>query len=82
MGDVSGNHGHSAVIKAADLQAGGQVEIDIVGQAGHPHMVRLSPEAIRDIKENKPVEVRSTMNDGHEHLVTFNADIPSPPTRY
>jgi len=82
VGDVSANHGHQAVIKAAEILAGATISINIVGVAGHPHMVTLPEAALRDIKEGKPVLVQSTSTDGHEHTVTFNSEIPSPPTRY
>ncbi len=38
-GQISANHGHEAVITAAQLQAGGAVQIDIAATAGHSHMV-------------------------------------------
>jgi hypothetical protein len=82
VGDISANHGHRAVVTAAQITAGGAVPMDISGTAGHPHSIMLPAAAVLDIKNGKPVEVRSTTNDGHEHIVTFNADVPSPPTRY
>jgi hypothetical protein len=44
--------------------------------------VSLPAEAMSDIKAGKAVELKSTTNDGHDHIVTFNADNPAPPTRY
>lgn len=82
VGNVSDNHGHRAVIEAAKITAGGAIQLDISGTAGHPHMVSLPADAMRDIKEGKPVELKSSTTDGHEHTVTFNSDNPAPPTRY
>jgi hypothetical protein len=82
VGTISANHGHTAVIEGAKIAAGGAIQLDITGSAGHPHMVSLPAEAMSDIKAGKAVELKSTTNDGHDHIVTFNADNPAPPTRY
>jgi hypothetical protein len=82
LGDISANHLHQALITGAQLTAGGGLTLDIRGQASHPHNVSVPADAVRDIREGRKVELRSTVSDGHEHVVTFNAEIPSPPTRY
>jgi hypothetical protein len=82
VGQISDNHGHEAVITSAQLAAGNAVQINIEARAGHPHMVSLPAQAVVDIREGRPVETQSTTNDGHNHLVTFNANSTSPPTRY
>lgn len=82
VGSISDNHGHRAVIEAAKIAAGGAIQLDIAGTAGHPHMVSLPEAAMSDIKAGKAVELRSTATDGHDHTVTFNSDSSTPPTRY
>ena len=82
LGTISANHGHVALLSATEINAGAAVAVNIRGSAGHPHTVMLPAAALRDIKDGKPVEVQSTTDDGHDHIVTFNADVPSPPTRY
>jgi hypothetical protein len=80
-GTISGNHGHTAVITAAQLTAGGGVSIDIAGTAGHSHMVDLPAQAVTEVKDGRKVEKLSTATD-HAHMVTFNADVPEDPQRY
>ena len=80
-GTVSGNHGHTATITAAQLQAGGSLSMDISGTAGHIHMVDLPAQAVTDVRDGRKVEKMSTMSD-HAHLVTFNAEVPEDPQRY
>jgi len=79
---VSANHGHQAVISAAELQAGGAVRIDIASTAGHSHLVDLPAQAVQEIRDGKPVQKDSTPTDGHLHTVTFNAEAPEAPSRY
>jgi len=80
-GTITGNHGHTAVITAAQLTAGGAVSLDISGTAGHTHMVDLPAQAVGQVKDGHKVEKMSTATD-HSHLVTFNAEVPEDPSRY
>lgn len=82
VGQISANHGHTAMITAAQLVAGGAVNLDITGSGGHTHFVGLPAEAIRDMRDGKAVQKESTSGDGHTHMVTFNAESPDPPIRY
>jgi hypothetical protein len=71
-GSISGNHGHTAVITAARLMAGNAIQLDIRGQADHPHTVDLTAAEITQIGARQQV-VKSSSNDaGHQHTVTFN----------
>ena len=81
-GSISANHGHTAVITAAELQAGGAFGLSIAGTAGHNHVVNLVAQAMQDIKDNKKVAKESTSTEGHTHMVTFNPDNTEPPTNY
>jgi hypothetical protein len=81
-GQISANHGHQAVITAAQLQAGGAVRIDIASTAGHSHMVDLPAQAVQEIRDGKAVQTDSTTTDAHMHTVTFNAEAPEEPSRY
>ena len=76
-GDVSGvvsaNHGHVATIRAAQISAGGALmNLDIMGQATHPHSISLTASQVQQIGARQRVAVTSTTNDGHDHTVTFN----------
>jgi hypothetical protein len=81
-GTVAANHGHVAMITAAQLQAGGAVQIDIAGQAGHPHIVDLPAQAVEEIRAGRAVQKQSTSTDAHSHLVTFNSEASGDPSRY
>ena len=82
VGQISANHGHSAVVTSAQLVAGGAVNLDISGGGGHAHFVALPEQAVKDMRDGKAVQKESTSGDGHTHLVTFNAESPEPPIRY
>ncbi len=80
-GNISGNHGHTAIVTGAQLQAGGSVIIDITGGADHGHSLGLSADEVRQVasgvKVSKSSTQTSTMGDygasgAHEHTVTFN----------
>jgi hypothetical protein len=71
-GTISANHGHTAVITAAQLTAGGAVALDIRGDSDHPHTVSLSSADVAAIAANRRVSRESSNDDGHTHTVTFN----------
>jgi hypothetical protein len=73
-GNVSNNHGHSAVITAAELSAGGDVTLQCQGTATHPHQVTLSAAEVRAIRSGQRVSKDSTPSPSgsHYHTVTFN----------
>jgi len=87
-GQIASNHGHLAVITAAELQAGGALRLDIAYTAGHSHIVDLPAQAVQQIRDGKPAQKESTLTDApslggpHTHMVTFNAEVPEEPTRY
>jgi hypothetical protein len=71
-GTVSANHGHIAVITAAQITAMNAVDLDITGTATHPHTVSLTANEVAQAAARTRVEKLSTTNDGHNHTVTFN----------
>ena len=72
VGAISGNHGHTATITAAELQAGGALTLQIQGGATHPHSVALSADQVVSIRNGTRVSKESSNDDGHTHTVTFN----------
>lgn len=70
-GNVSANHGHTAVIRAAQL-AGGAFTLDIRGDADHPHTVQLTAAEIASIAAGQRVGKGSSEDAFHTHTVTFN----------
>lgn len=71
-GAVSANHGHTAVITAARLAAPDAVDLDIRGQADHPHSLTLTASEVSAIAANQRVSKESSSDAAHSHTVTFN----------
>jgi len=71
-GSISANHGHSAVIRAAQINAANVVSLDIRGNATHPHTVSLTQADVIAIGASTRVSKQSTSDDGHDHTVVFN----------
>jgi hypothetical protein len=72
VGLISANHGHQAVITAAELVAGGGLSLDIRGDADHTHTITLSGTQVVSIGHGGTVTVQSTSTSAHHHDVTFN----------
>ena len=72
VGTISANHGHSAIITAARLTAGGALALDIHGSADHTHTVNLTGADLTSISANQRVSKESTNEVSHSHTVTFN----------
>ena len=74
--DVEGliaiNHGHSVMISAAQLGAGGALELDIKGTSGHTHMVSLTADEVKAVR-NRAVVQKESSGKSHTHIITFNA---------
>jgi hypothetical protein len=76
-GSVSANHGHQAVVSAAQINAADQVTLDIRGSADHPHTVVLSMADVVAIGNGQRRSAVSTRDNSaafgqHDHTVTFN----------
>jgi hypothetical protein len=77
VGSISANHGHSAIIVAAQLTAASAISLDIRGSSDHTHNVELSAAEINAIAGNQRVSKGSSGSSGgsygdHSHTVTFN----------
>ena len=72
VGVVGANHGHTAIITAAQLAATNAVSLDISGSANHPHTVSLTDVEVGQIAGGTRVTKTSSNNDAHAHTVTFN----------
>ena len=71
-GNVSANHGHTAVITSGQLTAGAAITLDIRGQSDHPHTVTLSAAEVTAIAAGTRVGKASSEEQVHTHTVTFN----------
>jgi len=72
FGVIGANHGHEAVITAAQLTASNALRLDITGSADHPHTVELSAAEVTQIRDRQQVSKTSSTDAGHNHIVTFN----------
>jgi len=72
VGTVSANHGHQAVLRAAQITAANAVTLDIRGSADHPHSLELSADQVRAVGNGQRVSKSSSVDDAHSHTVTFN----------
>jgi len=72
-GTVSANHGHSAVLLGAQVVGGVAVNLNIQGQATHPHTVALSADEIGSLRRGQQLSKTSSTGDSnnHTHVVTF-----------
>jgi hypothetical protein len=75
-GLVSANHGHVAVVTAAQITAGNAIVLNIQGTAVHNHTLSVSQADLQTLKNRQPVS-RDSTNDvsatfgPHMHAVTF-----------
>ncbi len=72
VGQISANHGHRAVITRAELNGGGGLSLNILGEATHTHSVELSAAEIVSIRDGGRVSKASSTTEAHQHTVTFN----------
>src|SRR5262245_36877993 len=70
VGTVDTNHGHSALLTAAQMGEGNALELDIRGTSGHTHAVTLTAADILNIRNGARVEHQSSGNS-HTHVVVF-----------
>jgi hypothetical protein len=76
-GSIAGNHGHSAVITDAELDAGNGVTLNIQGSADHPHTVVVTMQEVGQIAGGQRISKTSSSEASastttHNHVVTFN----------
>ena len=71
-GTVGTNHGHTAVVTAAQLTSNATVMLDITGTASHLHTVELTAADLGQIAAGTRVTKTSSNKEAHTHTVTFN----------
>jgi len=69
---IVGNHGHSVMIPAADLDSTVNMTYNIQGTADHNHTITLTPAQLQDIKAMTAESVMSSTTLSHSHEVTVN----------
>ncbi len=71
-GTVGTNHGHTAVITAAQLTSNATLMLDITGTSDHPHTVEITAADLGQIMAGMRVTRTSSNAQAHTHTVTFN----------
>ena len=69
---ISGNHGHTLVVPAVDLDSMTNKSYNIRGSGDHNHTVVLTPAQLQLIKVKTAVVVTSSTDQSHDHVVTVN----------
>ena len=67
---ISGNHGHSLSIAAADLNSASDMTYSIMGTADHSHNVTFTVAQLGLLKSGQSVVVESTLTSSHSHTIT------------
>ena len=74
-GNISANHGHTALLTGAQISARNAFVLSIQGTAPHPHTVSLTQANLQTLANRQPVTIDSTSDLSpfglHMHTVTF-----------
>ncbi len=70
-GRLSGNHGHSILVSAADIAAGVEKTYEIQADSTHPHSVTITAAEFARLQAAETVTLMSSTDAGHSHVVTF-----------
>ena len=68
---IESNHGHAIAITLADVDAAAAKTYDIKGAADHMHNVTVSATQFGQIKNGQTLNITSTSNGAHTHMVTI-----------
>jgi hypothetical protein len=71
VGSVATNHGHHAVITAAQLGSRDTVVLSIRGASTHDHALELTAAEVARIRDGLKVE-KTCAGRSHQHVVRFN----------
>jgi len=74
---IKRNHGHELILRDSDLRDGRSHSYDIQGRATHPHTVYLSRNDFMTMNRGGTVQVTSSFNDGHSHVVVLSVRRPT-----
>lgn len=68
---ISGNHGHTLVVTASDINGGAAKTYDIQGTGDHSHSVTITAANFATLQSNPNGSVMVTSTDaGHTHQIT------------
>ena len=67
---ISGNHGHTLTIAAADLNSLVDISYDIHGTADHTHSVTFTAAMLASLKAGNPVSATTSTTLAHNHQIS------------
>jgi hypothetical protein len=70
-GAISSNHGHRAIVPAADINANAPKTYSIQGTSNHDHTLSLTAEQLAQLAQGQSVTVTSSTDASHAHTVTL-----------
>ncbi len=68
---IADNHGHVLGLAPADLDALAERNYNILGAAGHNHVVTLSVAQLRLLKSGAAVSTTSSVAELHQHTIVI-----------
>lgn len=68
---IGGHAGHVLVVTLAEIEAGVEVQYDIMGGSPHTHSVVISAEDFATLQSTGSVVVTSSFESMHEHMITL-----------
>jgi hypothetical protein len=72
--EILNNHGHEGAITYEAVIVGQAISIDIQGDSRHPHTLILTEEELTVLRQKLTVDVISTVDAGHSHMVRITRD--------
>lgn len=69
---IGSNHGHTLQVSKNDVNAGVEKQYDIKGSSPHAHTVTVSASNFATLKTNQQIQINSTNDDAHSHLITIS----------
>lgn len=72
---ISKNHQHEIQVSYEAVISGQELSLDIMGGSRHTHTVLLTAEILQILREKSEVEIESTTDLGHSHLITLKRDL-------
>ncbi len=68
---IGRNHGHKMTVTLSELLRNGPQTYKIKGNAFHSHEVEITTEILVALQKEKIVEVESSSDFGHDHVITL-----------
>ena len=73
--EILNNHGHDGIITYESVIIGDTLNLNIQGKSGHGHTLILSEEELTLLRKNLTVDVKSSVDFNHAHMVRITRDV-------